>query len=288
MPHNAYPAYTIGDVIADRFRITRRMPPGGEATVFEAHDLKTGDMRAVKVPLDTLDSLAKEVRIAICASHLDPRRFPFIFEVIRDSRAQIVATVMECIEGRDLGEILGRLGRLSVEDAVDIAIQILEALSVFQKYGIVWWDLKPENIMIQPDRNVKIIDFTLAQDRNDPQDGIGRGTPVYAAPETWDGKSDMRSDLYSLGILLYEVLAGARPLRKIVMKLLKKKPEDRFQTPQEARRALADFALQEYPGRVFASDIQFSMESDSGRLVGSRLAVFKQAISKAVRSILRL
>jgi serine/threonine-protein kinase len=189
--------------------------------------------------------------------------------------------VMEHLDGESLGMALARFGRLEVEAAVGVAIPVLEALDAAHRAGIVHRDLKPENIFIafDPSRGqavVRLLDFGIAKmlDSNEPsltRTGVVFGTPDYLSPEqaTGDQPIDGRSDLFSLGVLLYEVLTGTRPFRAptavatayrvvnaevpslstagvtvdarlegVIQRLLQKDPSRRFQTAADAVRDL--------------------------------------------------
>ncbi len=126
--------------------------------------------------------------------------------------------VMEYVEGETLAERLRAQGRLSVEEAIPLALQITDALDAAWEKGIVHRDVKPANVLIDSRGRVRVGDFGLAkmvstrEDASLTRAGLIMGTPDYLSPEQARGESvDFRSDIYSLGVLLYEILAGSRP-----------------------------------------------------------------------------
>jgi serine/threonine protein kinase len=175
---------------------------------------------------------------------------------------------MEYVRGEDLKSFIYRLGQLAVGTAVRIAKQVCEGLSEAHKLSVVHRDLKSSNIMIDKDGNVRIMDFGIARSLKTEgltEVGMMIGTPEYMSPEQVEGKAvDQRSDFYSLGIIIYEMLTERTPfkadllinlihkhlseppeppsainpqipeeLEKIILKCLEKKPEDRYQTSEE-------------------------------------------------------
>jgi serine/threonine-protein kinase len=188
------------------------------ASIFRGTDLRTGRPVAIKIPhpemeCDPLffDRFRREEEIGIMLDH------PGVMKVFADDDRSQVYMVMEWVDGRLLRQILHERGKLPAERAVTIALRICEVLEYIHKHGIVHRDLKPENIMIDDQDRVKLIDFGIAA-----KAGARRltftnlsqvmGTAEYISPEQVKGKrGDARSDLYTLGIMLYEMLTGKTP-----------------------------------------------------------------------------
>lgn len=124
---------------------------------------------------------------------------------------------MEYVEGQDLDELLARRGSLSFEEATNIAAQVAEAMDCAHQRGVIHHDIKPQNIKITPVGMVKVLDFGIARATEGTrltQTGAFIGTPQYMAPEVWEGKpADCRTDVYALGLVLYEMIAGHPPFR---------------------------------------------------------------------------
>jgi serine/threonine-protein kinase len=207
----------IGDQL-DHYRIDSLVARSGMASIFRGTDLRTGRTVAIKIPhpemeCDPLffDRFRREEEIGIMLDH------PGVMKVFADDDRSQVYMVMEWVDGRLLRQILHERGKLPAERAVTIALRISEVLEYIHKHGIVHRDLKPENIMIDDQDRVKLIDFGIAA-----KSGARRltftnlsqvmGTAEYISPEQVKGKrGDARSDLYALGIMLYEMLTGKTP-----------------------------------------------------------------------------
>jgi len=207
----------IGDQL-DHYSIDSLVARSGMASIFRGTDLRTGRPVAIKIPhpemeCDPLffDRFRREEEIGIMLDH------PGVMKVFADDDRSQVYMVMEWVDGHLLRQILHERGKLPAERAVTIALRISEVLEYIHKHGIVHRDLKPENIMIDDQDRVKLIDFGIAA-----KSGARRltftnlsqvmGTAEYISPEQVKGKrGDARSDLYALGIMLYEMLTGKTP-----------------------------------------------------------------------------
>jgi protein kinase-like protein len=203
---------------------------GGMGEVYRARDARLGREVAVKVlPADAgqmPDRLPRFEREAQAVAALNHPNILALHDI--GNEAGVVYAVMELLEGDTLRVRLKQAGRFTPLKAIDYAIQIARGLAAAHERGIVHRDLKPENIFITRDSQVKILDFGLArQETAQAIDGDGRatrfatepgvllGTPGYVAPEQiLGGAATARSDLFSLGIVLYEMLAGAHPFRR--------------------------------------------------------------------------
>jgi eukaryotic-like serine/threonine-protein kinase len=190
------------------------------ASIFRATDLRDGRPVAIKIPhpemeMDPVlfDRFHREEAIGKALDH------PGVMKVYEDEKRSQLYMVMEWVDGRLLRQILTEKGKLPAERAVRLTIAICNALYYIHAHGIVHRDLKPENIMVDANDHIKLIDFGIAG-----QEGARRltfaklsqvmGTPDYISPEQVKGKrGDARSDIYALGIMLYEMLTGKTPFQ---------------------------------------------------------------------------
>jgi len=188
------------------------------ASIFRATDLRTGRQVAIKVPHPEMESdpvlFERFQREAEIGEKLD---HPGVMKVFANEDRSRVYMVMEWVEGRLLRQILAEAGKLPVERARRIAIAISDALDYIHRNGVVHRDLKPENIMIDDDDRIKLIDFGIAGKLGARRLTFAKlsqvlGTPDYISPEQVKGKrGDGRSDIYALGVMLYEMLTGKTP-----------------------------------------------------------------------------
>jgi len=223
------------------YKIEELIGAGGMGQVFRAIDMRLGRQVAVKVSAAQFtERFEREARAISALNH------PHIC-TLHDVGPNYL--VMEYIEGAPLK------GPLPLGKTVEYASQILDALDAAHRKGITHRDLKPGNILIAKN-GVKLLDFGLAHVERGEDDpaltvaGAVMGTPAYMAPEQWEGKSaDARSDIYSFGCVLYEMLTGKRAakgrtpvepaaLDRVVTTCLSQDPDDRFQTARDAQRAL--------------------------------------------------
>jgi serine/threonine protein kinase len=213
----------VGRTIDHRYYLESRLGMGGMGTVYRAKRLHIGDTVAIKIlnsehTADTraVERLHREAKV--CASLRHPNTVTVYDYGI--SEDQLVYFVMELVEGDDLRRIILQNGQMSQTVAAEILIQICAALKVAHAKNVVHRDLKPENILVQTTPNgqhVKVLDFGIASLRNFGDDKLTQtgsvvGTPHYMSPEQcMGGVVDQRSDIYSLGIILFEMLAGTAP-----------------------------------------------------------------------------
>ncbi|HEY1922065.1 MAG TPA: protein kinase [Tepidisphaeraceae bacterium] len=210
----------VGQVLDDRFRITDIISRSGMASIFKAVDQTTGDVVALKVPFMQYESdpgfyqrFQREQAIGTALRH------PYILKMMPDdsvkkSRPYIV---MEYLEGQTLGHLMHTIGPMPEADALKIASRVCEALHYMHEHDVVHRDLKPDNIMICTDGSIRIMDFGIAKFEGQRRLTFGgftpaMGTPDYMAPEQVKGKrGDARTDIYSLGAILYEMVTGSVP-----------------------------------------------------------------------------
>ncbi|MEO1528461.1 MAG: serine/threonine-protein kinase [Planctomycetota bacterium] len=263
------------------YRVLRRLGRGGMADVYSARDMELDRDVAVKVLRRDLardrDYIARFRREAKAAAKLNHGNIVQIYEVGEEQERYYIA--QELIDGVNLRQWLDRDGALDAEQAIVVLYGVASALDAAATEGITHRDIKPENLMWSKSGEVKVADFGLARLGNDgdsraglTQAGLTLGTPRYMSPEQVQGhKVDPRSDLYSLGVTMYHLLAGRPPfeaddplalafshvnetpkpldrtrgkqdlpewLIAIIAKLMRKDPKDRFQSPGELLDAL--------------------------------------------------
>ncbi|MEA3033589.1 MAG: eukaryotic-like serine/threonine-protein kinase, partial [Sphingomonadales bacterium] len=209
-----YSQFAPGSVIAGRYRIVSILGSGGMGEVYRADDMKLGQQVALKFlpaalahDLAQLDLLHEEVRLGRQVAHPNVCR---VYDIGDWDGAHFVA--MEYVDGEDLARLLQRIGRLSHDKAVEIARGLAAGLAAAHAKGILHRDLKPANVMIDGRGEPRITDFGLALPSNEAVDSnIVAGTPAYMAPEQLEGKAaSAQSDLYALGLILYEIFTGRR------------------------------------------------------------------------------
>ncbi len=203
-----------GALLANRYRIVALLGRGGMGEVYRAHDLTLGQEVALKflpeVAARNPAALARfynEVRIARQVSHSNVCRVYDLGEVEGQPYLS-----MEYVDGEDLGSLLRRIGRLPSDKAVEIARQLCAGLSAAHAKGVLHRDLKPANIMLNGRGQVVVTDFGLAALADEiPGEEIRNGTPAYMAPEQLAGREvTVQSDIYALGLVLYEIFTGKR------------------------------------------------------------------------------
>jgi Protein kinase domain len=206
--------FVPGTILADRYRIVGLLGKGGMGEVYRADDLKLAQPVALKFLPDHLlsDSGAlarfhREVRVARQVSHKNVCRVYDIGEV--DGRHFLS---MEFIKGEELSSLMRRIGRLPEDKALQLARQICAGLAAAHDVGFLHRDLKPANIMIDSEGNARILDFGLGGLTDEfAEEEIRAGTPAYMSPEQIEGKEQtVQSDVYSLGLVLYELFTGKR------------------------------------------------------------------------------
>ncbi len=208
-----------GATLGERYQLIAPIAAGGMAQVWSARDLDLNRDVAVKLlhpHLLTDDGFVTRFRReAVAAARLSHRSIVSVYDTLSGPRLE--AIVMELVDGRTLREALDEEGALPVRRVLDIGQEIAEALSAAHAAGLVHRDIKPANIMIRSDGRVLVTDFGIAKAADDADlttTGTLLGTAKYLSPEQVTGEPvDPRSDLYSLGVVLFEALAGTVPFR---------------------------------------------------------------------------
>jgi serine/threonine protein kinase len=266
---------TTGSTFAGRYQVIEELGHGGMGRVYKVQDTDIKEKVALKLlrPEITLDKEAverfsNELKLARKISHRNVCR---MFDLGRAEGTTFIT--MEFVPGEDLKSFIHRAKQLSIGTAISIAKQVCEGLEEAHRLGIVHRDLKPGNIMIDKDGDAKIMDFGIARSlsgRGITGAGVLIGTPEYMSPEQVEGKDiDQRSDLYSLGVILYEIVTGRLPfsgdtplsvahkqkyeapedpkklnpqvpddLSRMILKCLEKDKEKRYQSAEELRSEL--------------------------------------------------
>ncbi|RNL38607.1 Stk1 family PASTA domain-containing Ser/Thr kinase [Paraeggerthella hongkongensis] len=267
----------IGRVFNNRYQITERIGIGGMAEVYRAQDNVLGRLVAVKVMLPQYAAdpsfTQRFKQEAAAAANLQSPYIVNVYDWGQDEGTYYI--VMEFVRGSDLKTAINERGAINQRKVAEIGSQVCQALSVAHGLDIIHRDIKPQNIMVQPDGNVKVMDFGIARAKNSvkTQTSSVLGTAHYISPEQAQGKDlTATSDIYSLGIVLYESATGRLPfdgpdavsvamkqvndlpappheinpdidpaLEAIIMKAMAKNPADRFATSKDMRLALNDY-----------------------------------------------
>jgi len=218
------PKSGLADTVIGHYRVLRKIGCGGMGVVYEAEDLKLGRHVALKFLPEELaedpESLQRFGREARSASALNHPNICTIYEINEANGRAFIA--MELVEGKTLRELLA-CGSLPMRKAIEIAAQVAEGLTKAHEAGIAHRDLKPENLMVSDDGFVKILDFGLAKLASPESDicatattpGLVMGTVGYMSPEQASGdRLDFRSDQFSFGLVLYEMVTGKRAFQR--------------------------------------------------------------------------
>ncbi len=202
-----------GTLLGERYRIVGLLGRGGMGEVYRADDLKLGQVVALKflpealaLDADRLERFHTEARIGRQISHPNVCR---LYDLVELDGLQCLT--MEYVDGEDLASLLRRIGRLPADKAVDIARDLCAGLAAAHDKGVIHRDLKPANVMIDGRGQARITDFGLAFLSGDTDGEWLVGTPAYMAPEQFEGQpASIRSDIYALGLVLYETFTGKR------------------------------------------------------------------------------
>ena len=267
-------------MLGGRYQLVERLGQGGMATVYRARDLNLQRDVAIKILRESLisepgfrDRFLQEARAAANLSHPN---IVTVFDFGQDDGKLYL--VMEYVPGTDLKTVIRRQGRLPVREAVDLMIKICSGIGYAHRAGLVHCDLKPHNILVTADHQAKITDFGIARALSaidpDEHSPVVWGSPLYFAPEQASGgPPSPASDVYSLGVMLFEMLTGETPfkaaeasklaemhlsrnppspssinpdippsLEEIVLKVLSKEPSNRYRTADQFGQILRRFA----------------------------------------------
>lgn len=261
---------TPGSIFAKRYQVIEELGKGGMGRVYKVLDKELGEKVALKLlhpeiaaESKTIERFRNELKTARQISHKNVCR---MYHFSKEEETYYIT--MEYVRGEDLKSMLRMMGRLSPGQVIPIARQVCEGLAEAHKLGVVHRDLKPHNLMIDCNGNVKIMDFGIARSlrtKGITGAGVMIGTPEYMSPEQVEGReTDARSDIYALGIILYDMLTGRLPfegetvlgvalkqktetpidprkinpqvpedLARLIMRCLEKEKENRFQTAEE-------------------------------------------------------
>jgi serine/threonine-protein kinase len=255
----------------DTYYLEELVARSGMASIFKATDTRTGRTVAIKIPHPEMeadpvlfDRFKREEEIGETLDH------PGVMKVYPDPSKTSIYMVMEWVEGRLLRQILREHAPLAPERAIQMTIAICDALDYIHRNGVVHRDLKPENIMVDEADRIKLIDFGIAGKAGARRLTFGKlshvmGTPDYISPEQVKGKrGDGRSDIYSLGVMLYEMLTGKTPfvgnnpflimndrllnnpipprehnpaiskeIQEVIYRAMEREPQDRYSTANE-------------------------------------------------------
>jgi serine/threonine-protein kinase len=223
-------AFTPGAMVGGRYRIIGLLGRGGMGEVYRADDLKLGQAVALKFLPKAVSGdpglLARfhaEVRLARQVSHPNVCR---VYDIAEVEGRHFLS--MEYVDGEDLASLLKRIGHLPGDKALEVSRQLCAGVAAAHEKGVLHRDLKPANVMLDGRGRVRITDFGLAIEREEAGDRIETaGTPAYMAPEQLAGKpASVRSDVYALGLVLYEAFTGKRAFQAASLAELRRKHTD--------------------------------------------------------------
>ena len=280
-----------GRLLNNRYQLLERFGAGGMATIYRARDTLLDRYVAIKILREDKDrnpgfeqQFQHEARAAANLSHPN---IVTVYDYGVDNGESFI--VMEFVPGTDLKSLLRKRGRFSVEEGIPLMVQACAGIGYAHRAGLVHCDVKPHNMLVTPDKRLKVTDFGIARalatlSPNERTDVVW-GSPQYYAPEQASGHAPSpASDVYSLGVVTYEVLTGTLPftgstaeelahlhleakpvapseyvpdlppaLEEIILKVLSKEPSARYRTADQLGRVLMKFGTQREPTAILAS-----------------------------------
>jgi len=289
----------------DHYRIVGLIARSGMASIFRGTDVRNNREVAIKVPHEEMeadpilfDRFKREEEIGKKLDH------PGVVRVFDDEERSRRYMVLEWVEGRLLRQILNEQKKLPTERAIRITLGLCDALDYIHSQGVVHRDLKPENIMVGPNDQVKLIDFGIAANAGSRRLTFAKlteamGTPDYISPEQVKGKrGDARSDVYSLGIMFYEMLTGKVPFTGpnpfvIMNERLLNNPIPPREVNPDISPQLQEIiyrALERDPNKRYPNAHEFALDLQHPEKVGvaerAELSNWKQRRSPVARQIL--
>jgi serine/threonine protein kinase/Flp pilus assembly protein TadD len=238
---------TTGSTFAGRYQIIEELGKGGMGKVYKAHDTEIKEKVALKLikpeissDKKTIERFQNELKLARKISHRNVCR---MYDLNKEEGSYYIT--MEYVSGEDLKSFIRRAAPLSTSRAITIAEQVCDGLAEAHRLGVVHRDLKPSNIMIDKDGHARIMDFGIARslkEKGITGAGVMIGTPEYMSPEQVEGKeADQRTDIYALGVILYEMVTGRVPFEgdtalTVAVKHKTEEPQD----PKELNPQLSD------------------------------------------------
>jgi eukaryotic-like serine/threonine-protein kinase len=279
----------------DHYRVDATVARSGMSTLYRATDLRTGRQVALKVPHTEMEAdpvlMERFQREQQIGQELD---HPGIVKTYDGEERSRLYMVIEWVDGRLLRSILNEEGKLPVDRAVSIALGICDALDYMHKHGVVHRDLKPENIMVGDGDAIKLIDFGIAMKEDARRLTFSEfspalGTPDYIAPEQVKGqRGDQRSDIYALGVMLYEMLTGQPPFRGpnplvVMNERLLHDPRPARELNPEISPELEEIllrALERDPRHRYATAAEMAWELEHQELVGVEADAHRAALHR--------
>ena len=274
----------------ERFRIEAPAIRTSMTTIYRATDLRSGQLVAIKIPHPELECdpvfYSRFQRERAIGKKLD---HPNVVKTLPSDDLDQICIVMEWVEGRFLREILTKQGKLSAERATRIAVGVCNSLEYIHSQGVVHRDLKPENIMVGENDSIKLIDFGISGSRGArrltfSKSSNAMGTPDYISPEQIKKRcGDARSDVYALGVILYEMLTahtpsnGPNPFAVMNDRLVNDPVPPREINPEISpeMQEIIFRALERDPEKRYASARQFAHDLEHPEKVRSRRSLAK-------------
>ena len=256
----------IGNEIIDsKYEILKLLNTGGmNSAIYLALDKKLNRQWAIKkVRKSSSQTTSMLMAEASIMKNLDHPMLPRIVGIEEDLKFFYI--IMDFVQGENLKTVVSSSGPQAQDTVVSWGVKLCDVLTYLHDKGIVYRDMKPANIMLSPDGNIKLIDFGIAREykENASEDTTALGTEGYAAPEQYEGKgqTDARTDVYGMGITLFQLLTGVNPssyqenifsirlqnpnlssgLDKIILKCTNKDPKKRYQSTEELKKALLNY-----------------------------------------------